>query len=49
MEGGVLIVYIFVERELVFFSWLYLLFCVMWSFFGEEGDVVVLDVMWMEE
>ncbi|CAP68531.1 uncharacterized protein PODANS_7_1650 [Podospora anserina S mat+] len=49
MEGGVLTVYTPAEREPVPLSWLHSPFCVTWSFFGEEGDVAVLDATWMEE
>ncbi|KAK0661170.1 ribosomal protein S5 domain 2-type protein [Cercophora samala] len=49
MEGGVLTVYTPAEREPVPLSWLHSPFCVTWSFFGEEGDIAVLDATWMEE
>lgn len=49
IEGGVLTVYTPAEREPVPLSWLHSPFCVTWSFFGEEGDIAVLDATWMEE
>ncbi|KAK0736976.1 ribosomal protein S5 domain 2-type protein [Apiosordaria backusii] len=49
MEGGVLTVYTPAEREPVPLSWLHSPFCVTWSFFGEEGDIALLDATWMEE
>ncbi|KAK4196619.1 ribosomal protein S5 domain 2-type protein [Triangularia verruculosa] len=49
MEGGVLTVYTPAEREPVPLSWLHSPFCVTWSFFGEDGDIAVLDATWMEE
>ncbi|KAK4169487.1 ribosomal protein S5 domain 2-type protein [Cladorrhinum sp. PSN259] len=49
MEGGVLTVYTPAEREPVPLSWLHSPFCITWSFFGEQGDIAVLDATWVEE
>ncbi|KAK4039681.1 ribosomal protein S5 domain 2-type protein [Parachaetomium inaequale] len=49
MEGGLLTVYTPAEREPVPLSWLHSPFCVTWSFFGEEGEMAVLDATWIEE
>ncbi|GAB1320435.1 3'-5'-exoribonuclease [Madurella fahalii] len=49
MEGGVLTVYTPAEREPVPLSWLHSPFCVTWSFFGEEGEIALLDATWIEE
>ncbi|KAL2135443.1 hypothetical protein VTI74DRAFT_8545 [Chaetomium olivicolor] len=49
MEAGVLTVYTPAEREPVPLSWLHSPFCVTWSFFGEEGEIAVLDATWIEE
>ncbi|KAK4115339.1 ribosomal protein S5 domain 2-like protein [Canariomyces notabilis] len=49
IEGGVLTVYTPAEREPVPLSWLHSPFCVTWSFFGEEGEIAVLDATWLEE
>lgn len=49
MAGGVLTVYTPAEREPVPLSWLHSPFCVTWSFFGEEGEIALLDATWMEE
>ncbi|KAK3906657.1 hypothetical protein C8A05DRAFT_40592 [Staphylotrichum tortipilum] len=49
MDAGVLTVYTPAEREPVPLSWLHSPFCVTWSFFGEEGDIAVLDATWLEE
>ncbi len=49
IESGQLTVYTPAERAPVPLSWLHSPFCVTWSFFGEEGDVAVLDATWLEE
>ncbi|KAK4252371.1 ribosomal protein S5 domain 2-type protein [Corynascus novoguineensis] len=49
MEGGRLTVYTPAEREPVPLSWLHSPFCVTWSFFGDEGELAVLDATWLEE
>ncbi|KAK4231538.1 ribosomal protein S5 domain 2-type protein [Podospora fimiseda] len=49
MEGGVLTVYTAAEREPVPLSWLHSPFCVTWSFYGEQGEIAVLDATWLEE
>ncbi|KAL2164403.1 hypothetical protein VTH06DRAFT_3619 [Thermothelomyces fergusii] len=49
MEGGRLTVYTPAEREPVPLSWLHSPFCVTWSFFGDEGEIAVLDPTWLEE
>jgi len=49
MEGGVLTVYTPAEREPVPLSWLHSPFCVTWTFYGEEGEIVLLDATWSEE
>ncbi|KAL2169650.1 hypothetical protein VTG60DRAFT_5789 [Thermothelomyces hinnuleus] len=49
MEGGRLTVYTPAEREPVPLSWLHSPFCVTWSFFGDEGEIAVLDATWLEE
>ena len=49
MEGETLTVYTPAEREPVPLSWLHSPFCVTFSFYGEEGDIIVLDTTWLEE
>ena len=49
MEGETLTIYTPAEREPVPLSWLHSPFCVTFSFFGEEGDTVLLDATWLEE
>lgn len=49
MQGGTLTVYTPAEREPVPLSWLHSPFCVTFGFFGDEGDVVLLDTTWLEE
>ena len=49
MEGGVLTVYTPAEREPVPLAWLHSPFCVTFSFFGDEGEIAVLDATWLEE
>ncbi|KAM7197035.1 Ribosomal protein S5 domain 2-type fold [Naviculisporaceae sp. PSN 640] len=49
MEGGILTVYTPAEREPVPLGWLHSPFCITWSFFGDEGDIAVLDATRAEE
>lgn len=49
MDGETLTVYTSAEREPVPLSWLHSPFCVSFSYFGEEGDTVLLDATWLEE
>ncbi|OIW33657.1 hypothetical protein CONLIGDRAFT_652165 [Coniochaeta ligniaria NRRL 30616] len=49
MEAGVLTVYTPAEREPVPLGWLHSPFCVTFSFFGDEGEISVLDATWLEE
>ena len=49
MEGGVLTVYTPAEREPVPLGWLHSPFCITWSYFGEEGEIPVLDATRAEE
>lgn len=49
MEGGVLTVYTPAEREPVPLSWLHSPFCITWSFYGDMGEIAVLDATWIEE
>ena len=49
MDGETLTIYTSAEREPVPLSWLHSPFCVTFSFFGEEGDSVLLDTTWLEE
>lgn len=49
MDGETLTIYTSAEREPVALSWLHSPFCVTFSFFGEEGDTVLLDTTWLEE
>ncbi len=49
IEGGVLTIYTPAEREPVPLGWLHSPFCVTFSFFGDEGDISLLDATWAEE
>jgi exosome complex component RRP45 len=49
IEGENLTVYTPAEREPVPLSWLHSPFCVTYSFFGEEGNQVLVDANWLEE
>ncbi|KAL1870531.1 hypothetical protein VTK73DRAFT_2605 [Phialemonium thermophilum] len=49
IEAGVLTVYTPAEREPVPLSWLHSPFCVTFSFFGDEGEMALLDADWTEE
>ncbi|TLD23337.1 hypothetical protein PspLS_07218 [Pyricularia sp. CBS 133598] len=49
IEGEVVTVYTPAEREPVPLSWLHSPFCVTFSFFGDLGDMFVVDGNWLEE
>ncbi|KAI0024843.1 ribosomal protein S5 domain 2-type protein [Xylariomycetidae sp. FL0641] len=49
IEGGTLTVYTPAEREPVPLSWLHSPFCVTFSFFGEDGEIMLLDATLLEE
>jgi exosome complex component RRP45 len=49
MEGETLTVYTPAEREPVPLSWLHSPFCVTFNFYGDEGDIVLLDATLLEE
>lgn len=49
IEGETLTIYTSAEREPVPLSWLHSPFCVTFSFFGEEGEQVLVDTTWLEE
>lgn len=49
MDGETLTIYTPAEREPVPLSWLHSPFCVTFSFFGEEGDIIIMDATWLEE
>ncbi|KAI2642868.1 ribosomal protein S5 domain 2-type protein [Xylaria nigripes] len=49
MDGHALTVYTPAEREPVPLSWLHSPFCVTFSFFGEDGDIMLADANWLEE
>lgn len=49
IEGEVLTVYTPAEREPVPLSWLHSPFCITFSFYGEEGESVLLDATLLEE
>ncbi|ELQ42126.1 exosome complex exonuclease RRP45 [Pyricularia oryzae Y34] len=49
IEGEVVTVYTPAEREPVPLSWLHSPFCVTFSFFGDLGDMFVVDANWLEE
>lgn len=49
MEGETLTVYTPAEREPVPLSWLHSPLCVTFNFYGDEGDIVVLDATLLEE
>ncbi|KAI0481208.1 ribosomal protein S5 domain 2-like protein [Xylariaceae sp. FL0804] len=49
IEGEILTVYTPAEREPVPLSWLHSPFCVTFSFFGETGEIVLLDANLLEE
>jgi len=42
-------VYTPAEREPVPLSWLHSPLCVSFSFFGDDGEIAVLDATWLEE
>ena len=49
IEGETLTVYTPAEREPVPLSWLHSPFCVTFSFFGEEGEISLIDANLLEE
>lgn len=49
MEGETLTVYTPAEREPVPLSWLHSPFCITFNFFGEDGEIVLMDATWLEE
>ncbi len=49
IEGEVLTVYTAAEREPVPLSWLHSPLCITFSFFGEEGEISLLDANLLEE
>jgi exosome complex component RRP45 len=49
MEGETLTVYTAAEREPVPLSWLHSPLCITFSFFGEDGDIVLQDTTLLEE
>ena len=49
IEGEVVTIYTPAEREPVPLSWLHSPLCVTFSFFGDNGDIALLDATWLEE
>ncbi|TPX10854.1 uncharacterized protein E0L32_008243 [Thyridium curvatum] len=49
IEGESVTVYTPAEREPVPLSWLHSPLCITFSFFGDEGEIAVLDATWLEE
>ncbi|KAH8890929.1 hypothetical protein GQ53DRAFT_806896 [Thozetella sp. PMI_491] len=49
IESGTLTIYTPAEREPVPLGWLHSPYCVSFSFFGDEGEISVLDATWSEE
>ncbi|KAL6697588.1 ribosomal protein S5 domain 2-type protein [Trichoderma pleuroticola] len=49
MEGETLTIYTPAEREPVPLSWLHSPFCTTFDFFGEDGEIVLVDTTWLEE
>ncbi|KAK6069625.1 3' exoribonuclease family protein [Seiridium cupressi] len=49
MEGETLTVYTPAEREPVSLSWLHTPLCITFSFYGEDGDIWLLDATLLEE
>ncbi|KAI1819602.1 ribosomal protein S5 domain 2-type protein [Xylaria intraflava] len=49
MDGHTVTIYTPAEREPVPLSWLHSPFCVTFSFFGENADIVLADANWLEE
>ncbi|KAH9884617.1 ribosomal protein S5 domain 2-type protein [Xylariomycetidae sp. FL2044] len=49
IEGEILTVYTPAEREPVPLSWLHSPFCVTFNFYGENGEIVLLDTSLLEE
>ncbi|TDZ18379.1 Exosome complex component rrp45 [Colletotrichum sidae] len=48
-EGESLTIFTAAEREPVPLSWLHSPFCVTFSFFGDDGEIVLADASWLEE
>ncbi|KAI0597693.1 ribosomal protein S5 domain 2-type protein [Biscogniauxia sp. FL1348] len=49
IEGETLTIYTPAEREPVPLSWLHSPLCITFSFFGEEGDIILMDANLLEE
>ncbi|KAL6901682.1 ribosomal protein S5 domain 2-type protein [Trichoderma evansii] len=49
IEGETLTIYTAAEREPVPLSWLHSPFCTTFDFFGEDGEIVLVDTTWLEE
>ncbi|KAI1487463.1 ribosomal protein S5 domain 2-type protein [Biscogniauxia mediterranea] len=49
IEGEILTVYTPAEREPVPLSWLHSPLCITFSFFGEEGEIILMDANMLEE
>ncbi|KAF7533476.1 hypothetical protein G7054_g7037 [Neopestalotiopsis clavispora] len=49
IEGETLTVYTPAEREPVLLSWLHSPLCITFSFYGDDGDIVLLDSTLLEE
>ncbi|KAI1430868.1 ribosomal protein S5 domain 2-type protein [Xylaria sp. CBS 124048] len=49
MDGHAVTIYTPAERVPVPLSWLHSPFCVTFSFFGDEGEIMVADANWLEE
>ncbi|KAF6834309.1 3' exoribonuclease family protein [Colletotrichum musicola] len=48
-EGDALTIFTPAEREPVPLSWLHSPFCVTFSFYGDEGEITLVDASWLEE
>lgn len=48
-ESGTMTLYTPAEREPVPLGWLHSPFCLTFSFFGEDGAIVLMDTTWLEE
>ncbi|KAI8267412.1 Exosome complex component rrp45 [Colletotrichum sp. SAR 10_98] len=48
-EGEALTIFTPAEREPVPLSWLHSPFCVTFSFYGDEGELTLIDANWLEE
>ncbi|KAK1242632.1 hypothetical protein MKX08_005444 [Trichoderma sp. CBMAI-0020] len=49
IEGETLTIYTAAEREPVPLSWLHSPFCTTFDFFGEDGEIILVDTTWLEE